>query len=71
MRSTSPGRRVVLGFLAQAVALALLVLVFVAGRRALDVDPAMNWELYGQMVLFTTFASVLGAIYRRPHDDHD
>ncbi|WP_286689207.1 hypothetical protein [Aeromicrobium sp. REDSEA-S38_B2] len=70
MPSTSPRRRVVLGFVAQAVALAVLALVFVAGRRALDVDPVMNWSLFGQLVLFTTFASVLGAIYRRPHRDH-
>jgi hypothetical protein len=72
MPSTSPRRRVVLGFVAQAVALAALALVFVAARRAIDVDPAMNWALYAQLVLFTTFASVLGAIYRRPHHDrHD
>lgn len=70
MPSTSPRRRVVLGFVAQAVALAALALVFVAGRRVFDVDPAMNWTLYAQLVLFTTFASVLGAIYRRPRPDH-
>ncbi len=72
MPSTSPVPRVVLGFVVQALALAVLALVFVAARRAIDVDPAMNWALYAQLVLFTTFASVLGAIYRRPHHDrHD
>lgn len=70
MPSTSPVPRVVLGFVVQALALAVLALVFVAARRALDVDATMNWALYAQLVLFTTFASVLGAIYRRPHRDH-
>ncbi|RYY44806.1 MAG: hypothetical protein EON53_11815 [Actinomycetales bacterium] len=58
--------RTVRGFASQWLVLALAALAFVGVRRVIEVDESVNWVLFGQIVLFTTLACVLGAIYRRP-----
>jgi len=58
--------RVVRMYVVQWLVLVALALGFVGARRAVGLDDAVSWHLFGQLVLYAALACVLGAIYRRP-----
>lgn len=56
------------GLLGHWVIMTLGLLFYVALRRLLTVDPAFNWNLWGQLVLFGTLVCFLVWNYSRPRE---